>query len=605
MNTDVNAQAGSTAEVLAEGMRYQWQMLDDPRDVDALAGELHISRLLARLLIQREHLHTDDPRIALDPKLKHLHDPATMPGMIKAATRIIDAIRNDQTLAIYGDYDVDGLVASAVMRHALQAIEPDVKLLHYIPDRLDEGYGLNTAAIDHLIGQGAELIVSVDCGIASCDVADHARQRGVDLIITDHHEPGESLPDAFAVVHPRLHDKDPSCDTRYPFGWLCGAGVAYKLAWQCMRQAMDDPQGKRKLPETWSTLLVELLSMVAVATIADVVPLVGENRVIARFGLRQLPHTPFVGLRKLLEGCDLLTKPIESFHVGFVIGPRLNACGRLSHASPALKLLTDATEAEADELAEQLDALNVERRSIGHDIFEQACAKVTERFGEHLPPVLVLSDDAWHPGVVGIIASRLVEQFGRPTLLLCRDNGRLRGSGRSVPGVNLVEALRACADDLLGFGGHAMAVGLSVDPERVEAFEQSLTRAMAGHADLLGRKRVVQVASVVRCGELSLALLDELSMLEPYGSDNDRPMLMLRGVQVRIGGQRMGRGGAHLRLAVGDDSGAIGVIGWNKGDWSEHLRRSVRADMIGYIERDSYTRPPCCRFVVEDMRIIG
>ncbi len=429
----------------------------------------------------------------LSPSLKQLHDPSLMPGLDRAAERLLSAARAGDRIVIYGDYDVDGVSATAILYHALKAVVPTCNLGTYVPHRLEEGYGLNPASITELCrgsesNPPARVIVSVDCGITAVEPARIAKELGVDLIITDHHNApaeGQPLPDAFALVHPRLPG------STYPFGDLCGAGVAFKLAWRIMRLA----HGREELSEPLRILVREMAGLCSLGTVADIVPLVGENRVLAAFGLRYIKHSTIEGLRALVEASGLSGENIKAEDVGFKLGPRLNACGRMGHAREAVELLTVATGQRARDIAEDLTRKNDERRRTEKDIFDQACA-MAEAAGmtTDATRAIVLSSPDWHAGVVGIVCSRLVERYHRPAILLAESTGddgvTCHGSGRSVDGVNLHGAIGACAQHLLTFGGHDMAAGMKLHSSNLGAFRDAFT-AKVGELlraeDLIGR----------------------------------------------------------------------------------------------------------------------
>jgi len=405
----VCAKAGGRS--LGRGVLSRWVLRGTEPGATASEGELPGGQaegdLVARVLAARG---VGDPNF-LQPMLTGLHDPGLMPDIDKAAVRILDALKRREPVVIFGDYDVDGVTATAILYHMMLALEPEAEVRTYVPHRVEEGYGLATAAIDQLAAEGAKVIVSVDCGVTAIEPAARAKALGVDLIITDHHNPParmEDLPDAYAVVHPRRPD------SQYPFGELSGAGVAYKLAWRMATTHFGAP----RLPQPLRELLVELLAFAALGAVADVVPLIGENRVLTKFGMQRMKTTRFVGLRALIHAARLDNEKVSTFDVGFKLGPRLNASGRMAHAQEAVHLFTRATAAEAERIAVKLEALNVERRAEEKRIIEQAIAMAVQRKLDS-PAVrgIVLADPSWHVGVVGIACSRMVEKFCKPTIL--------------------------------------------------------------------------------------------------------------------------------------------------------------------------------------------
>src|SRR6266513_2226807 len=437
----------------------RWDTLAcDPAAADHLASALNLPPVVARLLCLRG---LEDPETALrflNPVLDHLHDPLLLADMQIAVDRIMAAIAAKERIAIHGDYDVDGVTSTVILRRALELLGADV--VHFIPERLRDGYGLQPAAIDRLHADRVSLVVSVDCGIRGADAARRAREVGVDLIITDHHEPDAVLPPAFAVINPKRHD----CS--YPDKYLAGVGVALKLV-----QALCTRAGRENL-------LPGFVKVAAIGTLADVVPLVGENRIIAKIGLELLSKGPHkIGLRSLLDVCGLTGKTIDSYHIGFMLAPRVNAAGRMSTPDIATRLLLAGDEAMGDEvraLALQLDGENVRRQSEEADVLA-AAKKIVQTdpdVGAH--SVLVVAGDGWHRGVIGIVASKLVDAFHRPAIVLSIEDGVAQGSCRSIPGFDMLGALERCAHLLVRFGGHKQAAGLTLEAERVRAFRAAI-----------------------------------------------------------------------------------------------------------------------------------
>lgn len=519
--------------------------------------------LTARVLAARGWtVESDEAQRFLSPSLRHLHDPSGIPDLDRAAQRLLRAARDGEAIVIYGDYDVDGVTATAILYHLLRAVVPNADVRRYVPHRIDEGYGLNRDALLKLASDGAKVIVSVDCGVTAVAPAAAVKPLGVDLIITDHHNPParmEDLPDAFAVVHPRRPD------STYPFGDLCGAGVAFKLAWRLATLAC----GSERVPEAIRELLLDLLALASLGVIADVVPLLGENRVIAKFGLSRLRHTRLEGLQALIAASGLAGESVHEEDVGFKLAPRLNACGRMGHAREAVELLTTATGARAVEIAEMLTRQNNERRRLEHRIFEHAAELAAER-GMTAPDsrAIVLAHPDWHQGVVGIVCSRLVERFHRPTLLLQDHGEECHGSGRSIDDFNLHAALSACSSRLASFGGHDMAAGLRLRSADMGAFtHEFLAHCAAALAarDLMPRRAFDAHAHLA---ELSLDAVRRLQLLAPFGRSNPRVTLRVDALRVIGRAQTFGSANKHLSLHVRDarshDAGPIvRLISWN------------------------------------------
>ena len=523
--------------------------------------------LVARVLAARGLADAATARAFLEPSLSQLHDPSLIPDLDKAADRLLAAARGGEAIVIYGDYDVDGISATAILFHTLRAVAPAAAVTTYVPHRLEEGYGLNSEAVRELARLGAKVIVSVDCGITAVAPALVSREVGVDLIITDHHNPPETmaaLPAAYAVVHPRRPD------SAYPFGDLCGAGVAFKLAWRLCTRAC----ASARVTEELRTLLLELLALTSLGVIADVVPLVGENRVIAAKGLARIKHSAIPGLRALVEASGLGTDKVEAEDVGFRLAPRLNACGRMGHAREAVELLTAADGPRATAIAVDLTRLNDERRVTERAIFEQALG-MAQAAGMTRPDrrAIVLSHPDWHAGVVGIVCSRLVERFHRPAILLARHDGVCHGSGRSIDRFNLHAGLQRCAAHLTTFGGHDMAAGLKLPASGLDAFADAFI-AVANEAippeALIGTCGHDGPVSV---GELGIDAVTQLRRLGPFGRANPDVRLVLEGVRVAQRPETFGNGNKHLCVRVSDARAGLGgavlrLTGWN---WAERI----------------------------------
>lgn len=581
----------------------RWHLNDaSPGDASPLLAGLH--PLVERLLRARGVENAEDAERFLTPKLLHLHDPATLPGCVQAAQRLKQAVDNHQPIIIYGDYDVDGVTASAILYHTLKQAGANVQT--YVPHRLEEGYGLNAEAIRRICDvrspmsdktdttshiehrtSNIPVIVSVDCGITANEPAAVAKDLGVDLIITDHHEFNlDDLPDAFALVHPGLPNPQTPGPGPYKNRDLCGAGVAYKLAWQFALEYTGCEQGG-KLPDAYRKLLLDLLAFAALGTVADVMPLIGENRAITTFGLSRISHTSCEGLNALIDASNLRSEKIDSYHIGFVIGPRLNACGRMGHAKEAVELLTTATGERAKELAEHLHTVNDKRKATERDIVDQAKQMVIDAgYDQPDTRAVVLAHEDWHPGVVGIVASRLVEQFCRPTILLCIDPSTqtAKGSARSVDQVNLHEAISACDQHLTTFGGHAMAAGLSLPTANIEAFREALVaqvNTVLAPEDLVKNIRVDSTLGLADC---TVEVFKLIQSLAPFGRGNPKPRLMLEGLTLDRPAQQMGSAGKHLSMHLRQGSPGTGrtlrAVAWNMGDRAASLPAGSVIDVV-------------------------
>lgn len=549
-----------------------------PADAEAsakLASRLKVSPLVAQILLNRGLEEQVACERFLSPALKHLHDPADLGGLAAAAERIAKAIRDREKIVVYGDYDVDGITASAILWHAVRVLGGDID--YYIPNRLEEGYGLNAEALAQLCDEGAKLIVTVDCGVTAIEQAKVAKSRGVDLIITDHHdwrveEERACLPDCRGVVHPRLNDDGKT----YGNPSLCGAGVAFKLAWG-VGTAMS---GATRVSETFRAFLLNATALAALGTIADVVPLTGENRALAHFGLKGLVESKLTGLQALIDSAGLAGKALDAYDVGFKLAPRLNAVGRLGHAKLAVEMLTTATESRAHEIAEYLEGQNRERQAVERKIVDQAIAQVAERgLDADDSRAIVLGDETWHAGVIGIVASRLVDKFHRPAVLVSLVNGHGQGSGRSISGFNLAKALQACGEHLQSFGGHEMAAGLKIESARFEAFREAFNdyaRRTISAESLAPRLRIDAVAELP---EITAALVNDLARLGPFGHGNPRPLLCCRNLKVAQPPRRVGKTGDHLQIVVRQGQAQMKCIAFGYGAMEPSLQPGTIIDL--------------------------
>jgi single-stranded-DNA-specific exonuclease len=538
----------------------------DPRAAE-LAARLKISPLTAQMLLNRGMCVAEDAQAFMGPTLRSLAEPALIPGLPAAAERIAKAIRDHEKIVIYGDYDVDGITATSILWHAITLLGGQVTT--YIPHRIDEGYGLNAEALGQLADNGTQLIVTVDCGITAIEPAKLARQRGVDLIITDHHEfhgDPATRPDCHSVVHPRL-----PCDSStaaYPNPYLCGAGIALKLAWGIGQAAL----GAARVGETFRNFLIEATALAALGTIADVVPLVGENRVLAHFGLGGLQQSKLTGIRALIESANLTGQNLDSYHVGFLLAPRLNASGRLGHAALAVEMLTTATPARAVEIAAYLEEQNRSRQTVEKQILQEALQQIeTNGWADDQSRALVLAAEGWHAGVIGIVASKIVERFFRPTVMISLSNGQGQGSARSISGFHLARALGSCSQHLLAYGGHEMAAGLKIDTERLADFRSAFCDVAR---DCLTTEMLIpeiHVECVADLSQITEPLVKEIRRLGPFGHGNRKPLLCLENATVAAAPRRVGKTGDHLQLHIRQNQRTIKCIAFGSGDLIDRL----------------------------------
>lgn len=523
----------------------RWQMMPDQTEAARLlAEETRIPLVLAQLLCNRGVTDAAQARQFLSLPLSGLHDPHRLPGVSAAAERLHRAVKDKQRICIYGDYDVDGIAGTTLLWRCLRLAGGDVD--YYVPDRMEEGYGLNVEAIRRLHEQGVQVIATVDCGITSVEEARVARELGLELIVTDHHEMKAALPDASVLVHPRLPD------STYPFPQLCGAGVAFKLAWAICQQLSQ----ARKVTDAFRAFLLESVALVALGTVADVVPLIDENRLFVWHGLRSLKEGPSVGLKALLEVTQLNSgKELNAEHIGYTLAPRLNAAGRLGHARLAIELLGTHSEQRAVDLARYLNEQNERRQTVERRILAAAKEQVEASADSANAPALVLADPEWHPGVVGIVASRLVDRYARPVLLIGGKEDVRSGSGRSVEGFPLHQALQACSKHLVTHGGHAMAAGFKVRAEQIDDLREAFCQQAQQRLQQSPRQHTLNIDAEIALASLTPGLMKGLDALQPHGFGNRRPLFLTGGLRLASEPRKVGGGERHLSFRVKQDTG--------------------------------------------------
>ena len=550
-----------------------------------LAAALNIDPAIARLLCQRGFSDPERAGRFLNPSLDHLHDPMLLAGMDVAVERILGAIARKERIGIHGDYDVDGITSTVILRRALEMLGAEV--MHFIPERLKDGYGLQPAAIERLHGDGVALVISVDCGIRGADAARRARELGVDLVITDHHEPDAELPPALAVINPKR------ADCSYPDKYLAGVGVALKLVQALCRRA-----GREQL-------LPGFIKVAAIGTLADVVPLVGENRVIAKLGLELLSRGPHkIGLRSLIDVCGLSGKTIDSYHIGFMLAPRVNAAGRMSTPDIATRLLLAQDEALADEvrhLALQLDSENVRRQEEEAEILAAAKKIVQTDPDIGARSVLVVAGDGWHRGVIGIVASKLVDAFHRPAIVLSVEDGVAHGSCRSIPKFDMLGALERCAHLLTRFGGHKQAAGLALEAGRIRELRLAVNAVAdetLGPEDLMPRLRI---DGGLTFRGITGGVAAGVAALAPFGAGNPRPVFAARGVEIIDGPRKIKE--RHLKMALKQDGRIFRAIAWRAAERHDYLAEHKSAlDVAFSLEQNQYNGETYVELTLADLK---
>lgn len=546
----------------------------DPARISDLQRAAGVPAVVAQLLICRGICSPDAAQAFLDAKLTDLVDPDELPGASEAADIIFDAIRRNERIVVYGDYDVDGMSGIAVLYRCLKLLGADVG--YYVPHRIDEGYGLNDEALATLAERGTRLVVTVDCGAASCREAETARRLGLKLVITDHHEFSESLPAADCLVHPRLPGH------RYPFPALSGSGVAFKLAWALCRRASD----AKKVSARMKDFLLESVGLASLGTVADVVPLVGENRVIVRHGLASLTQSPTPGIAALLKVTELDRKGIlDSEDVAFTIAPRLNAAGRLGQAQLAVELLTTDSPDRAAALADYVHQLNGSRQTLERSVYTNARKQAQDDFDPENDAALVLAGRGWHQGVIGIVAGRLAEKYHVPVIVLAQDELGVKpaaGSARSVPGFDLHAALSACAEHLSSFGGHAAAAGLKIDDERIDDFRAAFCEYVGSETSAGQRVTELWIDAEAPLSSFTLKVVNQIEMLAPFGHGNSRPLLCATDVALAEPPRRIGGGGRHLSLRLSQHGVSMRAVAFGEGEREEELASANRPLEIAF-----------------------
>lgn len=547
-------------------MDKRWRFFPhDPDRIAALERAVGIPPVVAQLLIARGIVDPSQATTFLQPKLADLRLPEALPGCMEAAEYVYRALRHERRIVVYGDYDVDGMAGTALLYRCLKLLGGNVS--YYIPHRIDEGYGVHEEAVRQLASQQAELLVTVDCGIGSAATAAVARQLGLAMVVTDHHQPQGQLPNVDALVHPALPNRP------YPFPGLSGAGVAFKLAWGICQVANS---GKKVSP-AMRDFLVGAVGLAALGTVADVVPLLDENRILVHHGLASLKRQPSVGTAALAKVAGTADKgSLDAEDIAFSLAPRLNAAGRLGQAQLAVELLLTDREDRAQQLAEYLDGLNSTRQTLERKIYLAAHKQAKEQFDPANDPALVLAEAGWHPGVIGIVAGRLAEKYHRPVVIVSLDSTDARpavGSARSVPGVNLHEALCACREHLVSFGGHAAAAGLTIEPSRIEAFRGDFCEQIAMQMTEAPAPEV-RIDAEAPLGAFSLRVAEQIERMAPFGHGNPRPILCASGVRLHGAPRLMGSHEQHLAVEFVQDGVRLRAVAFGCGDWAKELARA-------------------------------
>ena len=559
-------------------MIKKWEIYDsNEQKVKEICDKYNLNKIIGKIIVNRNVTSDEDVRIFITPTRDDFHDPFLFKGMDIAVDRILQAINNKEKILIYGDYDVDGITSTTVLKKYLQERGGIVNT--YIPNRLNEGYGLNKEAIKKIKEMGTDLIITVDCGISGIEEVKYAKELGIEVIVTDHHEVGEVLPDALAVIDAKRKDNT------YPFNLLAGVGVVFKVI-----QAISIKLNLK------AEEYLKYLDLVCVGTISDIVPLEGENRTIAKLGLMLIRVTKNLGLRELIKSSGY--KEIDSNTISFGVAPRINACGRMGHEEEALKLFLAETKEEAVEVTKKLNEYNTLRQNTEKAIYEDAVSKIEKENIENKNSIVVGGYN-WHHGVIGIVSSKVTEKYYKPSILLCFEDGIAKGSGRSIQGFDLYEGLTKCSEFLDKFGGHAMAVGLTLNKENFENFKDKFEK-IAEEANIKEMVPTIYIDEEVKLKDISMDLVKSLSVLEPFGEANKVPLFLIK--NLKIDSIRALSEGRHLKLSLRDESVVINAIGFDIGNLAEEYKIGDKIDVVGTLEINSFNGFSSIQINIKDIR---
>lgn len=558
--------------------------INDRNKIFEFAGENSIPPVIATLLFNRGIKTTEKMCAFFSRSAKDIHNPLSLNDCEKAAERIIAAIKNKEKIAVYGDYDVDGITSTALLYDFLKQMEADVS--YYIPNRVSEGYGMNIVAVNKLIKNGVKLLITVDCGITAVGEVEFSNLQKTDVIITDHHTCKEKLPRASAVINPKRHDNE------YPFEMLAGVGVAFKLM-LCVVMKMN---------LNTTEYLDKYSDLTAIGTVSDLVSITGENRSIVYRGMQNIKKCPRVGIAALLDKAGIDYKSLKSTDIAFGIAPRLNAAGRMGSAELGLKLLLSNNIEEASKYAELLNSENEKRRGIECEIYNEALSQINSDINFSAKKVIVVSGKEWHEGVIGIVASRLTEHFYRPAIVLSENKGVCKGSGRSIPGFDLFEALSSCKDVLSDFGGHSSAAGLSLGAADIDKFIADINKyanTVLKESDMIPR---IQIDCELSASSPSIELVKAMSVFEPYGEDNEVPVFSMKHAAVSYI-SRIGHDKSHLRMTVVKNAKQFNCVGFKMGDFADYINTGDNIDIAFNIDINKYKGNEYLQFLLKDIKL--
>lgn len=557
-------------------MKKKWQIYEEEQEkINKISIQYHINKLLASILVNR-NIEEDKIEAFLNPTRKSFHDPFLMPDMKKAVDRILKAMQNKEKIIIYGDYDVDGITSITVLKSFLE--DRGVHVDSYIPNRLEEGYGLNKPTIEKIAENKYQLMITVDCGISGIEEIEYANSLGIETIVTDHHEVGDSLPNAIAIVDAKRKDNE------YPCRDLAGVGVVFKLI-----QAIGIKLGLEEKE------YLKYLDIVCIGTISDIVPLVDENRAIAKLGLLLVRQTKNLGLQSLLMSSGY--KNIDSTTISFGVAPRINACGRMGHADEALNLFLSKDIYEVNELTKKLNEYNKIRQETEKNIYEDAVKQI-EQNKLNEKNAIIVSGENWHHGVIGIVSSKITDLYFKPSILLCNEGEFSKGSGRSIPGFDLHQALMQCQDTIDRFGGHAMAIGITIKTDKFQEFAEEFEN-VAKEAKIDEIIPIINIDAKIELNEINKEMVESLKLLEPYGEGNKMPIFAFR--NLKIDSIRALSEGKHIKLTLKDNNNIINAIGFNLGKIAEDYRIGDKIDVVGTLEINSFNGVDSLQINIKDV----
>ncbi|MGA2361411.1 MAG: single-stranded-DNA-specific exonuclease RecJ [Candidatus Aminicenantales bacterium] len=558
-----------------------WIIAPARPEAEALAAELSLCPSIAQVLVNRKITTPDEARSFLFGTLDGLHDPYLMKGMAQAVERIRKAIADGEKILIFGDYDVDGVLSVVMLFKALTSL--GAKVEYFIPERLKDGYGIKEHHVEIPVERGTSLVISVDCGIKAVEFTAQAKAKGVDVIITDHHRPGETLPAAVAILDPVLEDSG------YPDRDLAGVGVAFKLI-----QALLEKSGK-------AAGLPHYMKLVCIGTVADVAGLKGENRLFVKYGLKGLGSVANTGLKSLIEACGLGNRKISEGDLGFRIGPRINAAGRMGMTDLAVRLFFCDTIEESLSLVQQLEELNSKRQRTEEKIFDAAKDLIEEKSLARKYKCLVLGCETWHRGVIGIVASKLKDYFHRPVVLFAYEDGKACGSGRSISDVPLIDLLDECKHLFLSYGGHRLAAGCTLPVDRMDAFKEALNALADARISEEDLKRKIRIDAPLAFSAVDGRFLEQFSLLFPFGVGNPKPLFLTENVEILSDPRILQR--KHLKFLARQNGRVFEAVGWDKADWSHVLRRGGRVDLAYSLLVSEYLGEQRVSLSIEDLRV--